>query len=579
MNSLPCIIRALLLLSMILWGGIIYSNTLDVPFYFDDTSNIEENRAIHLRDFSLSSLLGAGEKSILPKRVVANISFAVNQYFHGNAVPGYHLVNIAIHLITTLFLFFFVRSTLVLNAQWDRSESTNPDTIAFAVAFLWMVHPLQVQSVTYIVQRMNSLSAMFFIVAMYGYAQGRISETGRVSRLWFLGAFISGLFALGSKEIAATLPFCILLYEWFFFQDLSLAWLKKKAPWLLGVLLFLGAVAFFYLGKDPFRTILATYQVRDFTLTERVFTEFRVIVHYISLLFFPHPSRLSLEYDFLVSQSLFEPLSTLFSFGLILVLLLFAAINARKHRLVAFSIFWFLGNLVIESSFIGLEIIFEHRTYLPSMMFFVPAMVFCCREMRKDWLLISGLAVAIVFLSFWTYERNSLWLNPVVFWYDCTIKAPQNPRPYNNLGLALAEAGNSDAAIKNYQKALVLKPSFVEAHNNLGIALKNMGIFDEAVLHFRQALIFNHNNAKAHNNLGSLLARQGNYTEALYHLREALRFDPQYAEASNNLGNLMQLLGRYDEAVQYYRQALRINPDYPSAQYNMGIAIKRSGNR
>ena len=167
------------------------------------------------------------------------------------------------------------------------------------------------------------------------------------------------LLAVGSKENAVTLPFFILLYEWYFFQNLANDWLKRRLSVIIGVLVFSALLSFLFLGPNPLETIMAGCEDRTFTLTERFLTQFRVVIHYISLLVYPHPSRLNLEHDFALSYSLFYPITTLFSIGAIIALLGLAIYLAKKKRLISFCILWFLGNLIIESSIIGLEIIFE----------------------------------------------------------------------------------------------------------------------------------------------------------------------------------------------------------------------------
>ncbi len=564
----------LLALLLVLWTGLIYANTFDVPFYFDDAANIEENSYIHLQRITLGAVASAGVKSFLSTRPVANISFALNHYFHQDSVAGYHALNILIHSLAGVFVFLFFKATL-----WTapgRHKISRPEIIAFLAAFLWLVHPIQTQTITYVVQRMNSLAALFYIASMYCYVRGRISGEKKLIWSWFAGSLFSGFLALGSKEIAATLPFFIFLYEWYFFQDLRWDWLKKRLPALIGLLLFTVAVIFVYFGKNPFDTLLATYVHRKFSLTERVFTEFRVILFYLGLLILPLPSRLSLEHDFALSHSLFSPITTVVSFGALVMFLGLAIYLAKRERLLSFCILWFLGNLVIESSVIGLEILFEHRLYLPSMFFFLLIVLLVSRIVKKEILLWSGFAVVICLLSYWTIERNNLWRNPIAFWQESIRKARTNPRPYTNLGLAFYEKGMVVEAISYNQQALKIDPFFIAAHNNLGVAYQKIGRLDEAMNHFLIMLKANPTIPKVHNNLGNIYARKGNFVKATTHLQEALRLDPSFFRAHNNLGNVLQVQGKYNRAISHYQQALRIRPNYEDARYNMGVAIKRA---
>jgi hypothetical protein len=221
--------------------------------------------------------------------------------------------------------------------------------------------------VAYIIQRMNSMAAMFYILSMLFYVKFRMSGANRLKWLQFAGCVISALLAFGTKEITATLPFFIILYEWLFFQESSPQWAKRNLPLLGGALVLVIIIALVYLNYDPVAKILNGYKIRDFTPMQRVLTQSRVVIFYISLILWPSPSRLNLDHDFALSYSLLDPFTTVISIVVIFTLIVFAILSARKAPLLSFSILWFFGNLVIESSVIGLELVFEHRNYLPSM--------------------------------------------------------------------------------------------------------------------------------------------------------------------------------------------------------------------
>lgn len=222
----------LALLSIIILGAVVYSNTLNVPFIFDDTKNIK-NPALRIEQGSVDEMVAALSEGTLSTRPVTNLSFALNYFIGGYRVQGYHLVNIAIHLLSGVFLYFFIRATLRLPV--NKSKYGSFSAIPLLATLLWVAHPLATQSVTYVVQRMNSMAAMFYILSLLFYITARnrqVAATGRwpdrSSLLLFFLAVFSGVLAIGSKEIAVTLPLLIFVYEWFFFQDLSWGWLKKE---------------------------------------------------------------------------------------------------------------------------------------------------------------------------------------------------------------------------------------------------------------------------------------------------------------------------------------------------------------
>jgi len=566
--------EGLMLLFMAILVFLVYSNTIEGPFVLDDKPNIQDNPHIRLTKLTLEGITGAGIESPASSRPVANISFALNYYFDRYNVVGYHLVNILIHITAGILLYFFVKTTLRIPTLHSRYGSHR--WIPFFTSCIWLVHPIQTQSVTYIVQRMNSMAAMFYVLSFLLYAKGRLAGGKRKKWALFAGCMFAGVLALGSKQTAATLPFFIFLYEWYFFQDLSWTWLKRHCWNFAAVLIVLALVVFMYLGLHPLETILSSYDHRDFTLTERVATQFRVVIFYISLLIFPHPSRLNLDYDFALSHSLFQPITTLFSMVSITGFMGLALYTATKNRLLSFCILWFSGNLVIESSVVGLEMIFEHRVYLPSMLVSLMVVTLAYRHTKHKSLIASALCLIVVTSSVWTYQRNSVWSDDVALWRDCVEKSPNKDRPHNNLGNALAKQGDLNEAIHHYSEALKINPNLSDTHNGLGIILHRRGNFDEAVAHFRQAVRIKPGYAEAYNHLGAALHTQGKFEEAIAHYHEALRINPNYAKAHNNLGSTLHMQGKFEEAVIHFSKALKIKPDYTAARSNLTLTLQEA---
>ena len=443
---------------------------------------------------------------------------------------------------------------------------------------IWLVHPLQTQTVTYVVQRMTALAAMFYILCMLLYAHARLTRHQVKKRVLYAGCFIAGTLALASKENAAMLPVFIFLYEWFFFQDLSRKWVKKHLPHIGLVAGFLVFAMFIFLGGHPFEKLVAGYGARGFTPAQRMLTEFRVIVFYGSLVLFPHPSRLNLDHDFTLSWSLLTPATTVLSIAAIAAMAALAVYRAPKERFVCFSIIWFLGNLVIESSIIPLEIVFEHRTYLP-MMFGIPACIILAgRRLKSGWLKIPALIVALAVCAVWTTERNAVWRDEVGLWQDCARKSTGKARPHYNLGLALEAAGRPEEAIRSYLQAVRIDPDYAEVYNNLGVAYADKMMLPEAVRFYNSALRINPAFDRAHHNMGLALARLGKLNEAVLHFYEAVRISPYYANARLNLGIALAKTGGLDEAESHLAKAVQIKPDFAEAYYSLGLVQARLGN-
>jgi len=582
--------EGLMLLVMAVLVFMIYSNILKAPFVFDDQQNIRDNPHVRLTELTLEGINKTVVENQYNNRPVAHASFVLNYYFHKYNVMGYHLVNVLIHIMTGIFLYFFIKITLsisTLSTSCRQPTSGNPQfvtrdshagfsdhsLIAFFAVLIWLVHPIQTQSVTYIVQRMNSMAAMFYVLSFLLYVNARLAEGKEKKWVLFAGCVLAGILALGSKEIAATLPFFIFLYEWYFFQDLNRDWFKRNIFLFSGIVILFAIVAVVYMGAHPLERILSDYDKRSFTLTQRVLTEFRVVIYYISLLIFPLPSRLNLDHDFSVSSSLINPVTTIFSIVSVIGLIGLALYMAKRERLLSFCILWFFGNLVIESSVIGLEIAFEHRAYLPSMLVSMMGVILVCRYVRQKWVILSMLCIVTLIFSCWTYERNKVWGSELSLWEDCVKKSPEKARPHYNLANVFTRQGKTAEAIDHYSKTLKINPAHEKAHYNLGIALAKQGKIDEAIDHYTSALKIKPDYAKVHNNLGNILARQGRVDEAIGHYAEVLRINPDDAEAHNNLGVVMAYKGRLEKAVFHFREALRINPDYEDAAKNLKAVL------
>ncbi len=241
-------------------------------------------------------------------------------------------------------------------------------------------------------------------------------------------------------------------------------------------------------------------------------------IFYITLLIFPHPSRLNLDHDFSISHSLVDPVTTMLSIGAIVGLIGLAIYMAKKERLLSFCILWFLGNLVIESSVIGLEIIFEHRTYLPSMLLGLMGVTLAYRHIRRKRIWIGVLCAVVMLFSFWTYERNKVWRSEITLWKDSVAKSPLKARPHNNLGVALANQKRFKEAMGHFDEALRIKPDYADVHNNVGAALARAGKVDEAISAYSEALRLKPEDADANSNMGVALISQGKLKEAIRYL-------------------------------------------------------------
>jgi len=577
-----------LIMSMILLGALSYANTLEAPFVFDDAHNILGNTNIRVSELNTRSLIKAGFGGPLKTRPLAYISFALNYYFNGFAVQGYHAVNITIHLMTGVFLYLFIK-ILLKRVQAQEFFYKNDRTIAFLSATIWLVHPVQTQSVTYIVQRMNSMAAMFYIMSLFFYVQARdLKADGRALStsasdktianlnnkshvgvrirpiLLFVLSALAGGMALCSKEIAVTLPVMIFIVEWFFYQGLSRKWVIRQGMVWLGVLIFIVIAGSFFIDSPRF-----SYQNYNFSLTQRLMTEFRVVATYIGLLLFPNPGRLNLDYDYSISQSLFDPPATIFSLILIVILLYTAIAIAKRQRLISFSILWFVINLVIESSVIPLDIIFEHRLYLPSMTVWL-IIILAVFKTSTDKKLLSVLFFAVILLfASWTYERNTVWSDRETLWRDAVSKAPGNSHAHTSLGRALQAKGRVEGALSEFSRAINIDPRNEEAHYRMGQIHLQKGRYSSALEHLKKAAQLDPVFPETHLLLGNTYFRMNDNRLAVQHYSEALKRKASYVDALANRGAALVRLGHFQEAIVDFKKALTINPNHQTAKINL----------
>jgi hypothetical protein len=365
-----------------------YSNTFHVPFHYDDRPNIVENPNVQITVLTWDRLERLIKNTYTVSiRVFSYFTLALNYYFGGFDVFGYHLVNLFIHIASGIFLYWFLLLTFNLPSLKEKYGPISYRVSLFS-SLIFISHPIQTQSVTYIVQRMASMAGMFYLLSFVLYIKGRLSA-GRPRVFYFGGTVVSYLLGVFSKENVAILPLFIVLYEFYFFQNFDLSPRGKKILFaLLGVLLALGVVGFIIWGERYMQEIKGGYEYRaslssPFTMWERVLTQSRVVLYYLTLLAFPHPSRLNLDYDFPISKTILDPPTTLISILIIACLIGYSIWTAKKRPVLSFCILWYFGNLVIESSIFPLEIVYEHRLYLPAVGPFILFSLFVVRGVEK----------------------------------------------------------------------------------------------------------------------------------------------------------------------------------------------------
>jgi tetratricopeptide (TPR) repeat protein len=349
---------------------------------------------------------------------------------------------------------------------------------AFLTALLFVSHPLATQSVTYIVQRMASMVAMFYLLSIALYMKARLLNKGNTSKiLLFTGSFISAVAAMFTKENAFTLPFAIVLFEFFFLRTKKFSINFKDYRTILLLIAFLAVVLILPL-KFSFSIFkpLPPSPGTACTLTpfNYLFTQFSVIIKYIQLLLLPINQKL--DYNFPIADSFFE-IRTLLSFLVLLTLIILAIFSFKRYRIISFGIFWFFLTLSIESSFIPIyDVIYEHRTYLPSFGFFLilTSGIYLLLWNRYKYLAISIFVILIGSDSVLTYARNTIWKDDLALWNDNVLKTPDKARPFSNRGFAYEKLGQLDQAVADFSRAIGIDPNNAKAYSYREMAIRKL---------------------------------------------------------------------------------------------------------
>ena len=598
----PCCKSAVVFVLLFIFVFLIYSNTFHASWHFDDKPNIVNNYQLHLKDLNSESIVRAlfsnpRDPWNLGKRMhrpVVRLTFALNWYFGKDNVTGYHIVNITVHILSAFFLYLTILNLFNSHNLKDKFNGKE-QFIALLTASLWAINPIQTQAVTYIVQRMSLLAAMFYILSLYFYIKARITDSSKNKIISITGCVLSFIFALGSKENATMLPLALILVEFIFFQDLGS---QKTRRMLLGISVTTGLLVvligiFLFKKGDPL-FFLKGYTYRPFSFTERLMTEPRIVIYYLSQIFYSVPNRLSIEHDVIISTGLLKPWSTLPAILIIFLLVGTGFSLIKKRPVIAFAILFFFLNHIIESTILPLELMFEHRNYLPSLFLFFPVSVgikwlidyYREKQFSMYIIIVSFITFLIIGFGTSTYIRNMAWATEKSLWEDAMHKAPNSARPLTNLAWQIARGsdpgtGKYDLALKLYEKSLSLQKTRKRSNpiilNNMaGIYLKK-GNVPKAVGLIKKALDINPHYKKGHYDLIKILIGCGRWDEASEHADILVAKAQKHEGYLNIKGFILLKQKKHSEAIEYFQKSLRIAPKFKTTLMYMGAALSLSG--
>lgn len=574
-----------------------YSNSFQSSWQLDDKPQILKNESLHIESLSTEQLYQATHGRIGSKtlyRPVATLSFALNWYFGKDQVLGYHIVNFLIHFSVAWLLFLTIKLLFTTPRYQGRYSAGEIYFIAVFSALFWALNPIQIQAVTYIVQRMASLAALFSLFSLFLYLKARLSSQALYRAFFFLCSAISYLLAIFSKENAAAIILALPVFEILFFHHTISKELVKKIGLSFVLAIFITILGAFSLRPELFDFIFYYYHNRPFTLSERFLSEQRILIFYLSQLFYPAPYRFSVDYNFVVSTSIINPLTTLLSICANLFLIILACKAWRKFSLLSLAILFFYINHLVESTIIPLELIFDHRNYLPSLFLFVPFFQFIIYLFRRqtgsllvNWLITGTLIVLLILTGLATYVRNQAWKTEETLWLDALSKAPTSSRPYANLALQLA-FGKKKGTERNYRKALELtersltltmsrKRLDAAQLGNMASIYSLLGEYDKSLEYFEKSLALAPQDILARYNRIKVLIMIGDFQLALNETSKILEEGFIHPDYYTTLGHLYLWTDQPEKALPVLRQAMRLAPGKQEILLNIGKSMSLLG--
>lgn len=533
--------------ALILIAGLsAYYNSFHVPFQFDDYGySIILNKPIS----SISNLMGI--LSSYPARMICLLSFSLNLTVSPGNVIYFHIINFTIHIANGL-LFYHVLRNLISRFQWRGDpDEKNIEIPAVFCAIIFVCHPVQMQAVTYISQRYTSLMTLFYLTSIYFYllyTQHR-GDVHKNAFLFLTLAFISGIFANLTKEVAVTLPLAWLLIELILVGSSPSKIAKEKWSVFLAIILLVMPFLLLLLANNP-STHDATLLQAPSTY-EYLLTQIKVIAEYLRL--FIVPINQNLDYDFPIQTQVADPYFVI-CFLIHLALLGTAFFLRRSSRIVSFGILFFYLALMPESSLFALpDVIFEHRLYLPSIGLLICAASLCGSFLvsiqkqkiaTRRWLNIISALVALCMISVMiaaTQYRNYIWRSRDSLWRDIVTKSPHKLRPRLQLGSIYMDMNEYAKALEQFRMAIQNEPRFSGSYNNIGIAHVRLGEIDRAIAAFEKAIAISPNNPGYWRNLGHAYQVSGRLDQAEALLSKCIDQFPDYEPCKSRLEKVMEI--------------------------------------
>ena len=544
-------LAAIVVISMLVYLPVLHNGLLawDDQYYILDNPLIYN---IHLGDIFSKNVMG----NYHPLTV---LTLAIEYKIFGLDATGYHAVNLLIHLLNVILVFYAI---LLLNDK---------PGIALVASLLFGIHPLHVESVAW-ASELKDLLYTFFFLASYICYQKSIKD---LNRKYYAFAIILFLASLLSKAMAASLPLVLLLTDYLKGRKFETKVLLEKAPFFLLAIIF-GIVAIAFQKSPEF-----VQEVTSFSFLQRIAFACYGFITYLYKFFVP--INLSAYYPYPLKTGNAIPI-IYYGYIIILAALVAGSIySLRFTKKIVFGLGFFAVTvfLVLQLLPIGDAIMADRYSYIPTIGLCYLAgegMGYAWTKSYK-WIAVVILSVFVVFFSITTYKRSQVWKDDWTLWDDAIQKYQTIPLAYYNRGLAYMNAGQLDLALNDYNKAIELKPKYTEAYVNRGNILRDNGRQDEALNDYNKAIEINPIFSIAYFNRGILFMNQNRVNEALSDYNKTIEIRPTYYKAYSNRGVLFVNEKRYEEAIRDYSSAIDLQPDYSIAYYNRAMAKYYAGKK
>lgn len=563
----------LLVILMIVAAVVAYIPSFWGEFIFDDVYYIKENDALHSMSKVWSIMLQSNRPVVIAS---IGLNYAIGELNH----TGYHAFNLLVHLSAGLMLFAIVAQTLRLPRFADK-YSRSAEWFAFAIALIWLVHPLQTQSVTYIIQRCESMMGLFYLLTMYCLMRGARADR---SWPWYVAGVMSMWLGMGCKEVMATAVVVMPLYDRVFLASSWKEVWRRRWGFYLG---FVPALAWmiYHMMHIP-EGAGAGFGVKGITPLVYLCSQPNVLLHYLRLALLP--DKLCLDYGWKPVESWWQFVPA----GLLITgLLVTCLVAVFRHRSpIGFVGLAFFLILAPTSSLMPIaDLAFEHRMYLPlacviSLLVFAAAHL-VSRLSLTDRGRVTAYATAVTLivsvLIVRTFVRNRLYTVPLALWSNVLAQNPDNVRGHINYGHHMAKNGHWKEAIWHHRRALELAPDDVGAHDNLARMLAYQGDREGALEHFNRVRELRPQWGSPYYHIGQLQLGAGEIDKALANLHKANEIRSDHAHCHYHLGAAYSAKGDYKRAIKYLESARSAQTDAKKLRMTLvelGETLSLAGN-